>query len=141
VGPHCVDVHRQRRGGRVGAVHGAAVRRNPADPFAIIGPLIVVVCFVGAWTVAGCRFDLWLALAFGFVGYVFKKADYPIAPLVPAMVVGDKAEDAFRQAMIMAKGSLAIFWSDALSGTLMTLALLLLFWPLLSRLLSRVRTA
>jgi putative tricarboxylic transport membrane protein len=110
-------------------------------PFAIIGPLIVVVCFVGAWTVAGARFDLWLALAFGLVGYVFKKADYPIAPLVLAMVVGDKAEDAFRQSMIMAKGSLAIFWSNALSGTLMTLAFVLLFWPLLSRLFSRTRAA
>ena len=110
-------------------------------PFAIIGPLIVVVCFVGAWTVAAARFDLWLALAFGLVGYVFKKADYPIAPLVLAMVVGDKAEDAFRQSMIMAKGSLAIFWSNALSGTLMTLAFVLLFWPLLSRLFGQARAA
>jgi TctA family transporter len=43
--------------------------------------------------------------------------------------------------MIMAKGSLAIFWSNALSGTLMTLALLLLLWPLLSRLFTATRRA
>ena len=73
-------------------------------PFAIIGPMIVVVCFIGAYTVAGARFDLWLALAFGVVGYLFKKLDYPIAPLVLAMVLGDKAEDAFRQSMIMSRG-------------------------------------
>ena len=48
-------------------------------------------------------FDLWLALGFGVVGYVFKKLDYPIAPLVLAMVLGDKAEDAFRQSMIMSR--------------------------------------
>ena len=65
-------------------------------PFAIIGPVIVVVCFIGAYTVAGRPFDLWLALAFGVAGYVFKKLDYPIAPLVLAMVLGDKAEDAFQ---------------------------------------------
>ena len=59
-------------------------------PFAIIGPLIVVVCFIGAWTVASSRPDLWLALIFGGVGYVFKKLDYPIAPLVLAIVLGDK---------------------------------------------------
>ena len=46
-------------------------------PFAIIGPLIVVVCFIGAYTVAGVTFDLLLALVFGVVGYLFKKLDYP----------------------------------------------------------------
>jgi TctA family transporter len=107
-------------------------------PFAIIGPIIVVVCFIGAFTVAGRPFDLWLALAFGVAGYVFKKLDYPIAPLVLAMVLGDKAEDAFRQSMIMSKGSVSIFWSNGLVTTLMALGLVLLFWPVLSQLLRRV---
>ncbi|MBZ6075134.1 tripartite tricarboxylate transporter permease [Microvirga puerhi] len=101
-------------------------------PFAIIGPIIVVVCFIGAYTVAGRSFDLWLALVFGLVGYLFKKLDYPIAPLVLAMVLGDKAEDAFRQSMIMSRGSLSIFWSNGLVGTLITLGLVLAFWPLVS---------
>jgi len=100
-------------------------------PFAIIGPIIVVFCFIGAYTVGGRTFDLWLALAFGFVGYVFKKLDYPIAPLVLAMVIGDKAEDAFRQSMIMSRGSLAIFWSNGLVAVLMTAGLVLLLWPLI----------
>ena len=73
-------------------------------PFSIIGPMIVVVCFIGAYTVAGSRADLLLAVLFGVAGYAFKKLDYPIAPLVLAMVLGDKAEDAFRQSMIMSKG-------------------------------------
>jgi putative tricarboxylic transport membrane protein len=88
--------------------------------------------------VAGRPFDLWLALAFGVAGYVFKKLDYPIAPLVLAMVLGDKAEDAFRQSMIMSKGSVSIFWSNGLVTTLMALGLVLLFWPVLSQLLRRV---
>jgi putative tricarboxylic transport membrane protein len=108
-------------------------------PFAIIGPLIVVVCFVGAWTVSGSRFDLWVAFVFGLIGYAFKKLDYPIAPLVLAMVIGDKAEDAFRQSMIMSGGSLTTFWSNGLSGTLMTLAFALLLWPLLARAFSYFR--
>ena len=98
-------------------------------PFAIIGPVIVVVCFIGAYTVSNAVFDLWLALVFGVVGYVFKKLDYPIAPLVLAMVLGDKAEDAFRQSMIMSRGSLAIFWSNPLVTGLTALALTLLLWP------------
>jgi TctA family transporter len=107
-------------------------------PFAIIGPVIVTVCFIGAYTVAGRPFDLWLALVFGLAGYLFKKLDYPIAPLVLAMVLGDKAEDAFRQSMIMSRGSLSIFWSNGLVGTLITIGLLLAFWPVFSVALARL---
>jgi len=101
-------------------------------PFAIIGPMIVVVCFIGAYTVAASKPDLLFAVLFGIAGYAFKKLDYPIAPLVLAMVLGDKAEDAFRQSMIMSKGSLAIFWSNPLVATLTALGLLLLCWPMLA---------
>jgi len=98
-------------------------------PFSIMGPAIVVVCLVGAYTVGNREFDLWLLLVFGAVGYAFKKLDYPIAPLVLAMVIGDKAEDTFRQSLIMSKGSLSIFWSNSLVATLMVLACLLLILP------------
>ena len=106
-------------------------------PFAIIGPIIVVVCFIGAWTVGASKPDLWLALIFGVVGYVFKKLDYPIAPLVLALVLGDKAEDAFRQSMLMSQGSLGIFFSNPLVGTITTLAIILVTWPLWATLVRR----
>jgi TctA family transporter len=103
-------------------------------PFAIIGPVIVAICFIGAYTVSSSTFDLWLVLLFGVVGYLFKKLDYPLAPLILAMVIGPKAEDAFRQAMILGRGSLSIFWSTSLVASIMGLALLLIFAPLLLRL-------
>ncbi|MDR1935539.1 MAG: tripartite tricarboxylate transporter permease, partial [Candidatus Accumulibacter sp.] len=77
---------------------------------------------------------------FGILGYLFKKLGYPIAPMVLAMVLGDKAEDAFRQSMIMSKGSLAIFWNNSsLVAWIMALAMLLLFWPLISLVVKRLR--
>src|SRR4051812_33554409 len=99
-------------------------------PFAIIGPLIVIVCYIGAYTVASSVPDLWMALIFGAVGYVFKKLDYPIAPLVLALVLGDKAEDAFRQSMLMSQGSLTIFVSNPLVTVITALAIVLVTWPL-----------
>jgi putative tricarboxylic transport membrane protein len=72
-------------------------------------------------------------LGFGVVGYVFKKLDYPLAPLVLAVVLGDRAEDSFRQSMLLSQGSLTILWSNWLVGTITSLALLLLLWPLLAR--------
>ena len=65
-----------------------------------------------------------------------KKLDYPLAPLVLAMVIGDKAEDAFRQSMLMSHGSLGVLWSNPLAGTLSSLAILFLLWPLATALLA-----
>jgi TctA family transporter len=108
-------------------------------PFTITGPLIVIVCLVGAWTVSAAPIDLWMVLAFGFIGYFMSRLQYPVAPLVLAMVLGDRAEDAFRQSMILAKGSLAIFWSNPLAGSIATLALCCFALPGLTALWRLVR--
>ncbi|WP_426175695.1 tripartite tricarboxylate transporter permease [Massilia sp. TWR1-2-2] len=108
-------------------------------PFSIIAPVILVVCAIGAFTVHNAAFDIWLMLAFGIVGYVFKKLDYPLAPLVLALVLGDRAEDAFRQSMLASRGGLDIFWANGLVGTIMTLALVGLAWSLLSGARNKMR--
>ena len=110
-------------------------------PFPIIAPVIVVICAIGAFTVKNNMLDVWLMVVFGIVGYVFKKLDYPLAPLVLALVLGDAAESSFRQSMLISQGSLAVFWSNWLVGSLTTLALGLLVWPLLTALRGRLRTA
>jgi putative tricarboxylic transport membrane protein len=102
-------------------------------PFSIIAPVIVVICAIGAYTVHNSFFDVAMMLVFGVIGYFFKKLKYPLAPLVLALVLGDMAETAFRQSMLLSKGSIEIFWSNGLVGTIMTLALVLLYWPLMSR--------
>lgn len=109
-------------------------------PFAVIAPVIIVICSVGAYTVANAQVDIWYMIAFGFIGYVFKKLDYPLAPLVLAIVLGDRAEDAFRQSMLVAQGDLTVLWSNWLVGSITTLALVMLFWPLISKGLKRIRS-
>jgi putative tricarboxylic transport membrane protein len=78
-------------------------------------------------------------LIFGLMGYVFKKLDYPLAPLVLALVLGDRAEDSFRQSMLMSQGDMSIFYANGLVGSITTLSLLLLFWPLISMGLDVIR--
>ena len=110
-------------------------------PFSIIAPVILVLCAIGAYTVHNNTFDVVMMMVFGVVGYVMKKCNYPMAPLVLAIVLGDKAEEAFRQALLGSQGSLGVFFSNGLVGSIMTLGLIALFWPLISngwaRLLSR----
>ncbi|MDB5841170.1 MAG: tripartite tricarboxylate transporter permease [Herminiimonas sp.] len=108
-------------------------------PFSIIAPVIIVICAIGAYTVHTAMLDIWFMMLFGIVGYLFKKLDYPLAPLVLALVLGDKAEDSFRQAMLVSQGELSIMWSNPLVGSITTLALILLFWPLISRVVKKIR--
>src|SRR6187549_1202347 len=108
-------------------------------PFSIIAPVIVVICAIGAFTVHNNMFDVWMMLVFGVVGYLFKKLKYPLAPLVLALVLGDMAETAFRQSMLISGGSVGVFWSNGLVGSIVTLALILLAWPLISRLITAMR--
>ena len=110
-------------------------------PFSIIAPVIIVICAVGAYTVHNAMFDVWLMMGFGVLGYAFKKLDYPMAPMVLALVLGDRAEDSFRQSMLFSQGSLDIFFSNYLVGAITTLALLLLFWPLIGKLIGKKKVA
>ena len=107
-------------------------------PFSIIAPVILVICAIGAYTVHQSMFDVWIMLLFGVVGYAFKKLGYPLAPLVLALVLGDRAEDSFRQSMLLSQGDLSIFYANGLVGGLTTLALGLLFWPMIAALWSKV---
>jgi putative tricarboxylic transport membrane protein len=108
-------------------------------PFSIIAPIILVVCAVGAYTVHNSMFDVWVMLLFGVIGYIFKKLDYPMPPLVLALVLGDMAENAFRQSMLASQGSLAIFWSNPLVGSIFGLGVIMLLWPLVNWALAQMR--
>jgi putative tricarboxylic transport membrane protein len=107
-------------------------------PFGIIAPIILVICAIGAYTVHNNTFDVIMMLVFGVVGYFFKKCNYPLAPLVLAIVLGDKAEEAFRQSLLLSGGSISVFWSSGLVTTIMALGLLALFWGGISKGLNRV---
>jgi len=108
-------------------------------PFSVIAPIIMVICAIGAYTVHNSMFDVWMMVVFGVLGYVFKKLSYPLAPLVLAIVLGDRAEASFRQAMLVSQGDMSVFFSNGLVGSMTGLALFLLFWPVISLGIARVR--
>jgi TctA family transporter len=107
-------------------------------PFAAVAPMIVVSCAIGAYAIQNAMFDIWLMLGFGVVGYVFKKIGIPLAPFTLALVLGNRAEDAFRLSMIGSGGDMKVFWSNGLVGSITTLAIVLLFWPVIDKAISGV---
>ena len=100
-------------------------------PFAILAPVIFVLCFVGGYAPDNSMFDAWLIWVFGVVGYVIRKLDYPLAPFVLAIVLGPLAENSFRQTMIAEQGDWTEFFTRPISGTCIAVAVLLAVYPLI----------
>jgi len=108
-------------------------------PFAILTPLIVVVCAIGSYAVHNSMLDIWYMLIFGVIGYVFKKLDYPLAPLVLALVLGDLAESALRQSLIISQGSPLIFLTRPISGAITAAAIFFFILPIITPWWRRLR--
>ena len=100
--------------------------------FSILMPAIIYVCAIGAYAVNNRVIDVYYMLIFGVLGYLFKKLDYPIAPMVLALVLGNMAEQAMRQALIMGQGNPIIFFQPPIALPIMLVALSIFFWPVIS---------
>jgi putative tricarboxylic transport membrane protein len=97
-------------------------------PFTVQLPVIVLLCYIGGYTENNTLFTIGLVYVFGIVGYLFKKLDYPLAPMVIAVVLGSQTEEAFRQSLIMSQGSLTIFFDTWISIVMLALAAMFFFW-------------
>ena len=102
-------------------------------PFTILAPIIFVLCVVGGYAPTTTMHDVWLMLIFGLGGYLLRKLEYPMAPIVLAIVLGPLAEQSMRQSLIMALGSPVIFFERPLSLTFMIFAMVLFVMPLAKR--------
>ncbi|MGI9336494.1 MAG: tripartite tricarboxylate transporter permease, partial [Gammaproteobacteria bacterium] len=98
-------------------------------PFTILAPVIFVLCVVGGYAPTQDMHDVWLMLIFGVVGYLLRKLDYPMAPMVLAIVLGPLAEASMRQSLLISQGSFTVFIERPISGTIMVLAALLFLLP------------
>jgi putative tricarboxylic transport membrane protein len=108
-------------------------------PFSLLGPLIMIFCIIGVYSVTSSMLDLWILLFFGLFGYCAGKFNYPAAPLILALVIGDGLENSLRQSLMLSQGDLSIFVARPISGTLMALVAAVVFLPLLRFVLRRRR--
>jgi len=100
-------------------------------PYAILFPLIVLFCLIGAYSINNSSFDVAIMLIFGIIGYLMKKLSLEAAPLVLAFVLGPMMETALRQSLIKSKGSFSIFFTRPISAVCMIIALALMIAPFL----------
>ena len=100
-------------------------------------PIIIAISFFGIYAVQYTTFDLFLLLACGILGYLLVKNDFPVAPLVLALVLGPMIENNLRRALTISNGDFMIFFTKPLSLILLIVAAAWLLIPLLLKLKGR----
>jgi len=78
-------------------------------PMSKLAPTVLLICVIGVFSVKASTFDLWVMLVAGAVGYVLRKFQYDVAPLLLATVLGDRLEVSFRRALTISDGDYWIF--------------------------------
>jgi len=94
-------------------------------------PIVLVVAFVGVYSVHNSALDLVLATFLGMIGYLMRKFDFPLAPVILGLVLGDLMEQSARQALMISGGSPGILFQSAIAKTLFVLAVLVVIGPYL----------
>jgi putative tricarboxylic transport membrane protein len=100
-------------------------------PYAILFPLIILFCLIGAFSVSSTTFGMLIMVIFGVVGYLMKKYGYEAGPLILAFILGPMLETALRQSLIISRGSFSIFVSRPIALASLLVALLFLMFPLI----------
>jgi putative tricarboxylic transport membrane protein len=110
-------------------------------PTGILLPIVLVLSTIGVFAINNNVLELYLCLFFGIAGYVFRKVDIPLAPLVLAVVLGGIMEQSFRQAMTISSGSLSIFVGSTLTVGLAAIGVVILGFTLYGTVSRRKRIA
>jgi len=107
--------------------------RTLKTPYPVLFPLILLFCLIGSYFIAHNTADMLIMTAFGLLGYLLKKFDYELAPLVLGLVLGPLLETALRRSLIMSRAGFSIFVQRPICIIFLGLALLVLISPLFTR--------
>jgi putative tricarboxylic transport membrane protein len=106
-------------------------------PYTILMTVVLAVMMVGAYTVSNTVFDIFVMLLFGVIGYVLRKLDFPLAPIVLTLIMGPPMEKSLRQSLEMSQGDFSILVASPIAATLLASSAIILFSPILKGLWKR----
>ncbi len=95
----------------------------------ILAGVIILLCVTGAYSVGNSAEYIWIALAFGVIGFIMDKMHLPQAPLVLALILGPMMETGFEQSLVLSNGSFAIFATRPISAVMLFIALIFSLVP------------
>jgi putative tricarboxylic transport membrane protein len=97
----------------------------------VLLPLVTALSFIGVYSVNNSPFDILLMSGFGVLGYLMRKMDYPLAPVILGLVLGELMEKNLRRAMSISGGDWSYLFSSPITNVLWILAAISLFAPLI----------
>ncbi|MCG6858617.1 MAG: tripartite tricarboxylate transporter permease [Salaquimonas sp.] len=93
-------------------------------PSKYLMPAVAMISFVGIYGISGSTFDLLVMVAFGVLGYVLRKLDVPLVPVILGILLGNEMEKNLRRALTISDGDLNILWGSPLAITIWVLVIL-----------------
>ena len=96
-------------------------------PRTFLMPLVLTLCVIGPYALTQRTFEIWVMIAFGLIGFVLRRMDYPMAPLVLGIILGDLLDKSLRRGLILSDGDLTPFFTRPVSAAFaIILALMIL---------------
>lgn len=92
---------------------------------------VLLLCVIGAYALNKNYFDVIVMFVAGCLGFVFRRMDFPLGPLILGLLLGKMCESYMRRAMALSMGDYAVFVQSPLSITMIIAIILVLFWPLI----------
>jgi putative tricarboxylic transport membrane protein len=99
------------------------VLRLTSIRLAILAPVVLVLCVIGAYALNNTMSSVYVLILFGVVGYALVKAGFPLAPLILGLILGDQIEINLIRA-IMTDDNPWLFLTRPISGGLLAAAAL-----------------
>lgn len=103
-----------------------------------LNPLIVAVCVAGAFSANNWTRDVWIMAAFGIIAYILSLLEFPMVNILLGLILGSDMEFNFVKSLVLSNGDPLIFFKKPISATLMWVSILLILYPTIKRLFSRL---
>ena len=100
-------------------------------PSHVLMPTVAMIGFVGIYSISGSVFDLFVMIGFGVMGYLLRKLDVPLVPIILGILLGNQMEDNLRRALQISNGEWWILWGSPLAVGLWIAAVAGFLAPLL----------
>jgi len=107
-------------------------------PYRILLPMILIFCLVGVYSINASLFEMLLVIIFGLFGYIMRKLNYEMAPLIMSVIIGPMLETAFRQSLLLSRGSFSIFITRPISAFFLVISVVLLAQTAVSFVVKRI---
>ncbi len=99
----------------------------------ILWSIIIIFSIIGSYGVSNNPMDLWVVFVAGIFGFIFRKLEFPLGPVILALILGPMAEANLRRALIISHGRWSVFVTHPISLTLLILSALALILPLIKQ--------